>query len=463
MKFDSDNSLLDPQELELLAFNSQPLASERRIIDNEFPIYTLDSHGPLTQHPHISSSDISQLIVMLTASPKGSAVILPFQVEQDPSLDKLTELLNHRADIKVFWLGRMPGMEFDVPAFEVSTSPDDLAHRLARWQQKRSRTFNAWLEDHRVCLIEEDIENRHQVTSALFELGITCSQQNVETCQLLLINLTAKQVNSVELLSKLVQVENPPILLFYGELPQNILQASHTLARSMGLSVLASLPCDPAAIPWSQLLLTLFSKRYLSHWLSNEEGVATYLPLLDITQDKFAGYFCSANITQQGISQLQISEHELVILDLDTLNAWFPDELNSRLCNKVCEELKLHREQLGILVRKPQLAVPGSDLLPIMVGARLSGAKVCWLINSEQELSMDALQQLPISDIILAEGIANSLLGETSDDLLLFLEEARRQEICLGVQSRPANQAKDAFLLYGIEYIVDKSPHQPNL
>jgi len=124
------SSILTDQELQLLASPSGKLQQSHSAI------YTYRFSLELDNCCVYLSDTLEQLILMVSASPRGSALVLPDAID-DPLLVKLIELLKLREDIQIFWVGKMPGMELDFPAFEQCIDQAGLLESLNSSREKR--------------------------------------------------------------------------------------------------------------------------------------------------------------------------------------------------------------------------------------------------------------------------------------------------------------------------------------
>ena len=452
------SSILTEQELQLLA---SQFAKPQNF---NFAVYSY--HLPLEfDNYHVYQTDtIEELILMLSASSRGSALVLPDSIESHPFLDKLLELLKFRADIQIFWVGQMPSMELDIPAFEYCFYLAHLLHNLNSWRQHVEYMFSQWLQEYRVAFITENRLANNKQQSVFASIGLqqveyfdaSSSTSAINNMQLLIIDLSVDGLPFVDLLNHLASREAFPILILFGELPANLCRSAYNLAQNKGFSILACLSSAPDKKKWQHLLHSLYSKVYLKHWITPSPVKKMAYGIYNIESQNLDGYFCLYGISKKQIAQLAEREKVQKIISVHSLLDWFPRGIRSEIREQLADELNCEFKQVGIYIEEPGKIRTTSVLYATLLIAGLSHFRIYWLVGNETQLSTDILKNFPISDIILSEKISHHLLGEPSDELLHFIKQAKQQKIRLGATLQQNQAADDAMALYGIEFIVNQ-------
>ena len=447
------SSILTEQELQLL------VAQSVKPQNFNFAVYSY--HLPLKFDNCFvyQAGTLEQLLLMLSASSRGSALVLPDSIESHPLLDKLLEFLKFRADIQIFWVGQMPSMALDIPAFEYCFYLAHLLHNLDNWRQRAEYMFNQWLQQYRVAFITENQllkpELEHTGLQHIEYFTASSCASDITSKQLLIIDLTVDELAFVELLNKLAARKTFPILILFGELPANLCRSAYHLAQNKGFSILACLPSVPDEKKWQRLLHSLYSKVYLKHWITPPTKKMVY-SIYNIENQALDSYFCLYGICQKQVAQLDKHRKVRKIISAHSLLDWFPDGMQRKIRNELATELNCEFKQIAIYIEEPEKIRTTSDLYAALVMAGLSRLQIYWLIDNETQLSSDVLKNFPISDIILSQKVSNSLLGEPSDELLHFLKQAKQQKIRLTATLQQNQAANEAMSLYGIEFILNQ-------
>ena len=450
------SSILTEQELQLLA---SQFAKPQNF---NFAVYSY--HIPLEFDNYLvyQADTIEELLLMLSASSRGSALVLPDSIESHPLLEKLLELLKFRADIQIFWVGQMPSMELDIPPFEYCFYLAHLLHNLNHWRQHVEYIFNQWLQEYRVAFITENRLATNKQQSIFASIGLqqveyfdaSSSPSAIDNKQLLIIDLTVDGLHFVDLLNHLARREVFPILIFFGELPANLCRSAYNLAQNKGFSILACLSSAPDKKKWQRLLHSLYSKIYLQHWITPSPVKKMAFDIYNIESQNRDGYFCLYGISKNQIAQLSERKKVRKIISVQSLFDWFPRGIRREMRGELARELNCEFKRIGIYIKEPAKIRTTSLLYANLLMAGLARLRVYWVIDDETQLSSDILKNFPISDIILSQTISHQLLGEPSEELLHFIKQARKQKICLGVTLQQNQAANDAMALYGIEFII---------
>ena len=455
------SSILSEQELQLLASHS----NEKQ--NATFKVYSYQCHITLRDCKLQLSHSIEQLIVMLRASPRGVAVLLPDTIESNPSLDKLVYLLTRRADIRVFWLGALPSMETNLPVFVHCKDEPNLRHNVARWQNYITRTFTEWLARYSVAFITENEHNRTKHQKDLTSIGLQhvdyfdshTALHSITDQQLLIVDLDIFGLRLVDILKGLSTYDRYPIIIIFGELPENVCRATYTLIKNSGFPVLASLTSIPDDIQWNKLLSSLFSKVYLKHWVSEEQTKVGAYPIVNLETQIVESYFCLHGMSKEQIAILPKPDTMRHVIQAKSLQDWFPERVTREMRVELGEGLKCGTYHIDICVEYPEKIQSTSIFFSALVMARLSGAKIYWLIENERSLLTDMLNNLPISDAILSEAFSHQLLTEPSDELLNFLKHAQAQQVNIVATLQPNRSTNEVLALYGITSVLNKQSY----
>ncbi|MCW8995459.1 MAG: hypothetical protein OQK77_06565 [Psychromonas sp.] len=447
------SSILTEQELQLLA----SLSTKPQHID--FSVYSFYLPVKLENFSIYLCDFIEELLIMLSASPCGSVLILPGTIESPSQLKKLRKLLNIRKDIQTFWVGKEPDVAVKLPNLEYCPNQISLQNKINHWQQHISHLFKEWLQNYGVAFITEKPLTNNEQQAKFKKIGLqqieyfyaSVSAAAIENKQLLIIDLNVDGLRFVELLIQLANRDAFPTLILFGELPDNLCRAAYNLAENKGFSILASLPYTPDEKKWLQLLHLLFANTYLTHPPSRSPIKKLTYHIYNIDKQKIDSYLCLYGINKKQAARLR---HRKKIINLQSLLDWFPDAMNSDSRYKLAAALNCEFKQLGVWIEKPDKILTTSLLYATLLTVGLSRLPVYWLIENETQLSEDVLKNFPISDIILSENISHQLLGEPSEELLLFLTLAKQKNIRIGATLQQNQGVNDAMSLYGIEFIL---------
>lgn len=454
------SSILTDQELQLLASPSyRPQASN-------FSVYTCQLPLELDNCCVYLSDTLEQLILMLSASSRGSALVLPDSIES-PLLEQLFELLNRREDIQLFWVGKMPGMELNLPAFEYCLDKASLLSSLSSWQQRMAYVFKQWLETYRIAFIRDRQANKSNPQPQLEKMGVQKIEyfdglsdfSDFNNKQLLIIDLSVKGLRFVDILNKLAGREQFPILLLFGKLPENLCRAIYTLAKNGGFPILACLPSVPDEQQWQQLLMSLFSKVYLKHWITKVPVKKWAYGIYNLENQHLESYFCVHGMSKKQIAALPDRKNVRKIVSASSLVDWFPDSIRREIRNELATTLNCNFNQIDICIEHADKIQTTSVLFAALVMARLAHFRIYWFVHNELQLSTDLLKHFPISDLIFSEPLSYQLLGTPSDELLSFIEQAKIQGIRLGATLQQNQATNYALSLYGIEFVLNKHEH----
>ncbi|WP_019615144.1 hypothetical protein [Psychromonas ossibalaenae] len=454
-------SILTEQELAFLATQSVQKKN------NNVAVYSFQLTLEFDNYSVYPSENLEELILMITASPRGIALILPDHIESEPLLDKLLKLLKIRADIHVFWVGRMPSMDIDLSTFEYCSSLKQLTVNLDRWQLHVAHIFKQWLEMYRVAFIADNPIQKKKHQAAFSEIGLQHveyfdnknAQKKINNQQLLIIDLTVNELHLIDILTQLSARNEFPIVLLFGKLPANVCRAAYQLTKNYGFTILASLTCVPDQKQWSQLLESLFSKVYLKHWI-NEEPVKTgAYGLYNLERQTLNSYFCLFGMSKNQIAALPEKQDSRKIISARSLQDWFPDGIKRDLKNELAAGLNTSLEEIDLCIEYPEKIQTSSVFFASLVMARLSSIRIYWLVHDETQLSIDVLNNFPVSDLILSEKLSHQLLGNPSDELLGFIDQAKKQEVSLCATLQQNQTTKDAMSMYGIEFVLDKQTY----
>lgn len=454
------SSILTAQELQLLTSPSGKLQQ------GHSAIYSYRLPLELDNCCVYLSDTLEQLILMVSASPRGSALVLPDAID-DPLLVKLIELLKLREDIQIFWVGKMPGMELDFPAFEQCIDQAGLLESLNSWQQRMAYIFKQWLETYRVAFISAIEGQKCSAQPQLEKMGV----QQIEYFdgvseffdfthkQLLIIDLTVHRLRFVDILNTLAGREQFPILILFGKLPENLCRATYTLAKNSGFPILACLPTVPDEKQWQQLFLSLFSKVYLKHWIKKVAVKKWAYGVYNLQSQLLESYFCVHEMSKKQIAALPHRDKVRKIITASSLLDWFPDGLRREIRSELANDLQCAFNQIDICIEYPEQIKTTDLLFAALVMARLAHFRIYWLVHNAQQLSTDLLKNFPISDLILGEALSYQLLATPSEELLYFLEEAKKQGIRLGATLQQNQATNYALSLYGIEFVLNQYDH----
>ncbi|WP_160061854.1 hypothetical protein [Psychromonas sp. L1A2] len=454
------SALLSEQELQLLLNDKQTQES------SVFPLYSMIENAVFVDITYHTIPDVETLTLLLSTCPLGSGVILTELIEQSPHCHSLLQLLKERADIHIFWLGELPSMAIDLPHFDYCQEDEKLIESVEYWKIFSNRLFEDWLNSYRVGLIcETPYCLQAEQLNGLNNITFYSTQQSLNemgNLQLLMINLNTPQLRLMEVLNNLISLNQRPFLLLYGDIQANLSHALYDLTNSLGFPVLASLRKTPTTQQLRHILITLFSKIYLKHLVQKQIENLSEQPLfvLDningINEKDIKSIFCPYGLNKNQMLNLKSAAHVRKIINVQSIFDWFPDGFNRDHALILINELGCSDSQIDLYLKYPQSIVKPSSMFSLIVMARLNQSRVYWLVEEAQNFSIDMLMFLPISDIILSKALATELLDTPSQYLLDFIEEARQQNIRLGIAMEYNSVSVNALSLYGIEFIIDQ-------
>ncbi|PKF62170.1 hypothetical protein CW745_07170 [Psychromonas sp. psych-6C06] len=456
---EQQSSILSEQELQLLASYS------RKNNYSRCKVYSYkNTYRSITNELQVANN-IEQLIFMLRSSPRGIALIVPDSIESEPASDieELVTLLTHRADIRVLWLGSLPSMETNISSFVHCSDEENLKENITEWKQSLKRLFEKWLSDYSVVLVSSD--NKKSIHQTAFNnigldnvhyLDADTLSASLGKPKLLIIDLQTEGLHLVNELNELTNNDWFPIIITFGELPANVCYATYTLIENSGFPVLATLNNIPDKSQWEQLFLSLFSRVYLKHWVSESPTSAGAYKLYHLEKSVIESYFCVHGMNKTQISALPKSDNIRYIIHAKSVQDWFPDGVQREIRFKLADELGCDANHLDICIEHPERILRTSIFFSGLVMARLINTKVYWWIHSERELLTDILKNFPVSDVILSESLSHQLIRGPSELLLDFLEQAQQQQINMIASLSPSNSTAEALALYGITAVISR-------
>lgn len=452
------SSILTEQELRLLASNSTSK------INDTCALYSYQHQVELPRYQLRLSNTLEELILMLSISSRGVAVILSNGIEKNPILDKLITLLNQRADIRVFWLGQLPSMETDLTVFIHCRDETDLKNNLVRWQDYRTRMFSHWLKQYRVAFIIENEQKKQQYKTDFINIGlenidyftVQSALTGIKNKQLLIIDINAIELRLIDILKRLAKDGQFPIVIIYGQLPANVCRATYTLIENNGFPIFANIPSVPDKTYWSQIFSSLFSKVHLKNWINEETTKTGAYTLFNLQTEAVIGYFCLYGMTKNQIATLTKLPNMRHIIHARSLQDWFPDGLKRDVPEPLARDLNCDIHHVDICIEHPEEISRSSRFFSTMVMARLAERKIYWLIENENNLLSDILKIFPISDVILSEQLSHQLLEDPSETLLTFIEQAQTEQINLVATLQQNKSTLEALSLYGIDTVLNK-------
>jgi len=455
------SSILSEQELQLLASHSNTSQA------STFKAYSYQYRTPLANCQLNPSDSIEQLILMLGASPRGVAVVLPDTIESEPTLNKLLKLLTRRADIRVFWLGQLPSMETNLSAFVHCINEKRLQYNVELWQGYITRTFAEWLAKYPVAFITEDEDKTSEHQDALTAIGLQqveyftaqAALTDINDQKLLIIDISTFELRLVDILNRLSNLDRFPIIIIYGQLPENVCRSTYTLIEHFGFPILASLTVIPDRAQWRKLFSSLFSRVYLKHWV-NEETIKTgAYPLYNLDTQMVSSYFCLYGMSKEQISTLPKPIDMRHVINARSLQEWFPDGIKREMRKQLAADLSCDIYHIDLCIDHPERIQRTSIFFTALVMARLSKSKIYWLVENEHNLLTDILKNFPISEVILSERLSHQLLTDPSEVLLAFLAQAQAQQINIIASLQQNRSTNEALALYGIETVLNKQSY----
>lgn len=448
------SSILSEQELALLTAEPKPK-------DLNFAVY---SYCPNISVQHLSSHDFYDLATLLPAlatSARGIALILSDRCSEQALIDDVLQLLQKRKDINLFWFGEMPSMDLDIPAFTYCQTISVLESQLQAWQNRRQRIYQQWLASYPITLVDDqEINNKQQLLNQLGVETLTLAdapqlETSVAQAQLVIINLDLAELRLIDLLTSLSNQDRRPLFLFYGHISENLSRAVYAMVESYSFPVLACLTSVPDRRQWQKLFITLFSRLYLKHWLSQQEHLEGAFPVHRLADKSLHSYLCMPSMSIDEIAALPNHQTLHKILFIDSLYDWFPEGIKRVHRQQLAASLNCPADHIDILFNDTAKARPGNILFALLVMTRLAGSRVYWLVETEQDLSVDLLKNLPVSDVLLSSALSQLLLSKPSEDLLAFIEMAKNLNVRLGATLSKNQSATYGLQMYGIEFILD--------
>jgi len=462
---EQQSSILSEQELHLLASQTSLPTHTTPHQYNSFHVYSYQQHINLIDSTLQVADSVDQLIIMLRASPRGIAVILPCKIQSaqpDSRFVDLLDLLSHRADMRVFWLGPLPSMETDLVTFIHCQDEFQLQQQLTQWKRYLKHLFSDWLKTYRVAFICEDKQQKAQHKADLKCIGLDnidyFSAQTALTASikqpLLIIDLETAELHLLNILKQLNNTECFPIVLIYGRLPENVCYAAYTFIENSGFNMLTSLSEIPDKAQWQVLLSALFSKVYLQHWVSEDRAKVNAYKLYDLEAQSVVSYFCAHGISKKQIQALPKTKDIRHIIHANSLNDWFPMGVKREIRLQLADELDCQPYHLDICIEEPENILRTSAFFAGLVMARLKKTKVYWRIEDENSLFADALKVFPISDVILSESLSHQLITETPAVLAAFIKQAQLAHINIIASLPPSHHTREALAWYGIDLVL---------
>lgn len=457
---EQQSSILSEQELHLLASQSQ------QQVQNKLRVYSYQYKAIRYKGPLYLAYSIDQLVFMLNTSQRGVTLVLPDSIESEPTteLNKLITLLTHRNDILVFWVGKMPSMDTDIPVFIHCSNELSLQENIDNWHNRIEHLFNEWLADYPVAFISNNdaIKKTHQAdlkTVGLLNVTYftaTAFLSFIDKPKLLIIDLESTDLHLLNILKSLSNQEWFPIIIIYGELTENLCHATYTVIENSGFPVLASLNEIPNKEKWKQLFSSLFSKVYLKHWVNEESAEVRAYNLYNLENNAITAYFCVHGINPEQVTSLPYTPLTRYILSAKSIKDWYPDIIQSGIHESLAAQLKCNPKQLDIYIEHPEKILPTSIFFSTLVMARLAKTRVYWHVKGEKNLIIEFLKAFPISDVILSKPLSLALLNEPSETLLEFIEQAQFQKVNIVARLAPSSNIREALALYGIESVISK-------
>lgn len=456
------SSILNEQELQFLA---SPVTSFKKY-NNDFAVYSYQTKLLLPDNSVYLCGDFEQLLLLISASQRGSALILPDFAESFPHLNKLIKFLKQRSDIQIFWLGKMPSMDVDLPAFEHCANEVALLQNIHFWQNRMKTIFKQWLAQYQVAFIEEDPVLKLEHLASFKQIGLSQVEYfngqttaNIANAQLLIIDISVHELHLIDILNKLASRELFPIIILFAPLPENLCRATYKLAENYGFSILASLSFIPDQSQWRQLLLSLFCKVYLKHWINEEPVKSGAYGLYNLQDQKLESYFCLHSMSKQQILALPKQYPVRKIISANSSKEWFPDGIKYELRPQLAKKINCELSEIDIYIEHPLNIPTNSFFFSALVMARLSQIHIYWLVDNEATLSLDILKNFPISDLILSQELTHQLLDSPSERLLDFITQAKKEEIRLCISLTQNQVSNDLISLYGIEAILNEEDY----
>lgn len=451
------STILSEQELQLLSCVEQPQH------DAIFPLHSITETDQFIDIECKQIDTVEALSLLLSASPLGSGVILTECIEYSPHLNSLLSLLKQRLDIHIFWFGELPSMDIDLCFFDYCQDMRHLKDRIKHWEKNNLSMYSAWLSAYRVGIISEfEFAEKPVPLDELNDIKIYNAQQatnNIKNLQLLIIDLNTPKLRLIEILKSLIKSNESPFLLLYGDIKNNLTHAVYTLVNNLGFSILACLNHTPTAHQYKHILVALFSKIYLKHWVNDHIDNLAAQAIYNLSSHDVEFIFCPYGMSQKQITKINCPYKTTKIIHIQSVFDWFPDRLNRDDAPKLVLSIGCAPNSIDFYITQPQNISQTSPSFTLMVMARLNNTRVYWLVEDEQDFSLDMLMFLPISDLIITKDLADQLLDQPSENLLNFLEEAKQQHIRLGAVMEHNSVSVNALSLYGIDFLLGQRPN----
>lgn len=451
MPIKQQSALLSQQELKLLVSEESATNSA-----NIFPIYSSVRLG--TEWDYIYCDQLSSLVLWLETSPSGVVLILASSMEQEHEATELLSILKERADIKIFWLGELPSMEFDLPVFTHCVNRSQLKSYLQQWLDDTKRLFKNWQKQYQIGFITDNYKqpliSQLKKHSRLEILRVDQHWEKTLPNKLLVIDLNSKQLLLVNILRRLQQTSNLPFLLLYGDIPKNLSHAIFNLAKHLGFSVVACLTKTPSLQQCQQILLSVFRKTYLKPWLTEERNIQQAQTLIEVNSHKVDCTIFPYGMSKKQIRELNIPQSLCKVINTKSLRDWFPSGINQQQFFQLADDLGIKAHQLGFCIDDPQAIQYNSPIFYLLTMARLNNLRIFWHVQQEQSFSLDMLMFLPISDLLLNKALSKQLLEQPSNELLAFLEEAKQQDIQLSATIKNNKVSSSVLSIYGIQSLL---------
>jgi len=446
------SSVLNEQELQLLVSAEKPKYSTL------FPLYSMVEYRTFVELNCNTIIDIAAIVLQLSASPLGSGVILTNAIEASVHSERLLKVLKKRADIKVFWVGSLPSMAFDLPSFTYCHSHEQLEIRVKSWESNNLILFNAWQRSYKVGIITELNSTSEPLVlnhlSSIKTYNAHQAIQDIKDLQLLIINLNTPKLRLVEILNNLSADNQTPFLFLYGDMQANLSHAIYNLVNNLGFSILASFNSEPSPTQSKKILVTLFSKIYLKHWINTPAVNLSAKAIYNLYTNKVESLFYPYGLNQEQIINIPCPTSTRKIVNIQSVFDWYPDGIKRDDVSDLIKLLGCEPDTFDLYINNPHQISVTSPIFTFLVMARLNKFKVYWTVDNEKDFSIDILMYLPISDVILSQSLANQLLNQPSLGLLDFLEEIQSQKIrlCATMEHNPASI--NALSLYGVEVLL---------
>ena len=446
------SSILSEEELDLLSGVEEP---QHNAI---FPLHSFGKIDPFIDFECKTIQCVEELSLLLSASPLGSGVILTEPIQHSAHIDALLTLLKQRPDIHVFWFGELPSMDVELCFFVYCKDLSHLKAQIEHWKESNISMYSTWLSNYRVGIISEfEFTEKPVPLNELNDIKIYNAQQatsDIKNLQLLIIDLNTPSLRLIEILKRLIESDEVPFLLLYGDIQSNLTHAIHTLVNTLGFSILVCLSHTPTASQYKHILVALFSKIYLKHCINNQTDTIAAQAIYPLGSNNVESIFCPYGMNQKQITKVNCAYQTRKIVHVQSVFDWFPDRIKQAEAPKLAVSVGCAPNSIDFYITQPQNISKNSASFTLLVMARLNNTRVYWLVEGEQDFSFDMLMFLPISDLIITKDLADQLLVQPSENLLNFLAEAKQQNIRLGAVMEHNNASISALSLYGIDFLL---------